>query len=64
MTWVFLSQGARKPQFTLWSQNRPSHTWGPFTVPSGETVGEFNISCKHDEYICYGHGGQTWITTR
>jgi hypothetical protein len=53
MTWVFESEGARKPQLTLRSQNRPGRIWGPFTVPSGNPTG-FGITCKQDEYICFG----------
>jgi hypothetical protein len=48
----------RHVQVQLWSQNRRGHSWGPFNPVSDGTLGWINITCKQDEYICFG----AWLT--
>ena len=40
-------------QVELYSQNRPGVTWGPFTPDLHKWTAR-TITCKQDEYICFG----------
>ena len=40
-------------QVQFWSQNRPGHSWGPFTLRYNN-ITWLDITCKQDKVICWG----------